>query len=385
MILCLYGRTCAEFVEPVVRDLRAAAEAIGGEVVPITVERAIEDHERHQLELRGARRLYVLPFDVPSKLPADAPTTPAALVRWLFPGAEALNPFDVHEICWDKPTVAERWLQRGVRVPDGLLTSSVEEATAFVEQHEWVILKATRSCGGHGHYVVSAAADGLVAEARGQRYELELVPPGGSPQIRDRQLRYPGPFYFQRLVAEVGPRNVMSPGQLLRAYLVDGQIAFWIERYRPRYRRPSDWIVTTGSGAKYRFLFSVGEEARKMAMRAADVIGLRLGVIDLVRTAGEGVFVLAAYSDGHHMMIDRQFKRLPEFRDAFDFERFIAEALLAEPAPLTRPIPADPALEIASKRRERRGHTESKPPRFGNPPPRRARGESRPRSGRREK
>ncbi len=385
MILCLYGRTCADFVEPVVRDLHAIAADLGGEVVAVTIERALEDRERAVPELGAARRLYVLPFDLPAALPAEAPTTPAALVRWLFPDAEVLNPFDAHEICWDKPALAERWLERGVRVPDGVLTSSAAEATAFVEQHEWTILKATRSCGGHGHYVVTAAADGLVAEARGQRYELELVAPGAAPQIRDRQLRYPGPFYFQRLVADIGPRNVMKPGQLLRAYLVDGQIAFWIERYRSRYRRPSDWIVTTGAETKYRFLFSVGEEAHKMAMRAAEVIGLRLGVVDLVRTAGEGVLVLAAYSDGHHMMIDRQFKRLPEFRDAFDFERFIAEALLAEPTPLARPISANPALELVSRRRARGGDPAPKPRRFGKPPSRRGPGQSRPRNGRGEK
>jgi len=369
MIACLYGRTCAAFVEPVARELCTAAEKLGGEIVPLTVERALEERARRPPESSGVRRVYVLPFDVPARLPAEAPDTPAALVRWLFPEAEVVNSFDAHEICWDKPALAERWLQRGVPVPDGLLTSSIEEATAFVEQHEWAILKASRSCGGHGHYVVTAAADGLVAEAHGQRYELELVPSGAPQQIRDRQLRYPAPFYLQRLVNDVGVRNRMKPGQLLRAHLVEGQIVFWIEPYRPHYRCPSDWIVTPSLGARYRFLFSVGEEARKVAMRAADVIGLRFGVIDVVRTGNEGVYVLAAYSDGHHMMIDREFKHLPEFRDAFDFDHFIAEALLAEPAPLTRPSPSEPAAaRVEIKGREGRFGPAATPRKLGKPP-----------------
>ncbi len=336
MIACLYGKTAAPFVEPVVRDLCVAAETAGGRIVPVTIERALADRIRDRTQWTNLRRVYVLPFDVPANLPDGAPPAAAALVRWVFPGAEVVNPFDTHEICWDKPTTTERWLSRGVRVPESLLTNSIEEATAFVEQHECVILKAPRSCGGHGHYVVEPAADGLVAEARGQRYELELVPAGARAHIQNRRLSYPAPFYLQRLVAGAGARGVLTPGQLLRAYVVDGQIAFWSERFRPRYRRSSDWIVTASLGAKHRFLFDVGEEVRKIALRAAEVIGLRIGVVDLVRTASDGAYVLSAYTDGYHMMIDREFKRMPEFRDCFDLDRFIAEDLLAEAPSVTK-------------------------------------------------
>jgi hypothetical protein len=336
VIVCLYGRNAAPFVEPVARDLRTAADELGGELLPVTLERALAERQRDRSRWAAVRRVYVLPFDVPAALPPGSPVTPAALVRWLFPGAQVANPFDSHEICWDKPAVAERWLMRGLRMPESLLTNSVEEATAFVKLHEWVILKAPRSCGGQGHHVLSVAADGLVATARGQQYELELVPAGSQPRIRDRRLFYPGPFYLQRLVADAGVRGVLKPAQLLRAYLVEGQIVLWTERYRAHYRRPSDWIVGAATGAKCRFLFDVGEESRKVAMRAAEVIGLAIGVVDLIRTASEGVYVLGAYSDGYHMLIDREFKNLPEFRDAFDFDRFIAEALLAEPSDMTK-------------------------------------------------
>jgi hypothetical protein len=339
MIVCVYGKIFAPFVEPVVYDLQVAAAARDAQLIGVTIERVLAERARDRTVWVNVRRVYILPFEVPAGLPPDAPTAAPALIRWLFPGAEVLNAFDVDAICWDKPTLAERWLHRGVRVPEGVLTSSIEEATAFVQQHEYAILKGPHSCGGHDHYVVTAADDGLVAEARGQAYELELLPPGARGQIRDRQLLYPGPFHLQRLVAESGARGVLRPGQLLRAYIVDGQIVFWTERYRPHVRRPSDWIIATGTGGKYRFLFSVNEEARKLALRAAEVIGLRIGVVDLIRTSGEGAYALAAYTDGHHMIIDREFKRLPECRDHFDLDRYIAEALVAEPAPVA---PAKP-------------------------------------------
>ncbi|MBI4516297.1 MAG: hypothetical protein HY699_10845 [Deltaproteobacteria bacterium] len=327
---------------------------------PLTIERALAEHARSPSRLAQVSRVYVLPFDVPAARPAEAPDTPAALVRWLFGKAEVVNGFDTHEICWDKPGLVERWLNRGVALPDSLLSTSIEEATAFVREHEWVLLKHPRSCGGHGHYLVSRAADGLVAEARRQRYELELVPAGARPQIRGRLLRYPAPFFLQRLVADVNARGVLKPAQLLRAYIVDGQLAFWTERYRPHHRSASDWVVATGLGAKCRFVFSVGEEVQKLALRAAEVVDLRVGVVDLIRSSTEGAYALAAYTDGHHMIIDREFKQLPEFRDMFDFDRMIAELLVAEPAPV------EARATTFVKKRENDG------PRRGRPPQRRA-------------
>ena len=342
MIVSLYGKGCATFVEPALQDLRTAAASLNADVTAVTIERALAERARDRTKWVGVRRVYVLPFDVPAARPLDAPAAPRELIRWLFPGAEVLNSFDVHAICWDKPALAERWLHRGVRVPDGVFTNSVDEAIAFAQQHEHTILKAPHSCGGYDHYVVTTAADGLVAEARGQVYELELVAAGARAHIRNRQLVYPGPFYLQRLVGERGPRGVLRPAQLLRAYIVDGQLVCWTERYRRHVRQPSDWIIGAGTGGKYRFLFGVNEETRKLALRAAEVIGLRVGVVDLIRTGSDGTYVLAAYTDGHHMMIDRGFKLLPEFRNHFDFDRYIAEALVAEPTPIAPPAPKLP-------------------------------------------
>jgi len=132
-------------------------------------------------------------------------------------------------------------------------------------------------------------------------------------------------------VADIGPRGV-SPGQVLRAYIIDSQIAFWTERYRDRYSRPADWIINIGLGAKYRFLHDASEETKKVALRTAEVIGFRIGVVDLIRAGTGGAYVLEADTDSHRMIIDRQFKHIPEYRDFFNLDRYIAEALLIEPA-----------------------------------------------------
>jgi hypothetical protein len=349
MIVCLYGASTAAFVEGVALDLAAAAHGAGGAIAPLTIERALAERARDRTCWVDIRRVYVLPFDTPASLPAAAPRSPALLLRWLFPGAEIANAFEVHETCWDKRRLVERWLDRGVRVPESALTASVEEAAAFAQRHEWVLLKAAHGGGGHGHYAITAVADGLVAEARGQRYELELALAGARPHIRDRTLHYPGPFFLQRLVTERSTRRTLEPAQLLRAHIVDGQLVFWLERYREQYRCPSDWIVGGGPGVKYRVVLNVGEEVRKLALRAAEVISLRFGIVDIARTGRDGAYVLAAYSDGHHLLIDREYKRRPEFREAFDFDRFIAEALLVEPAPAT--VPEPPAVPERPRRR----------------------------------
>jgi hypothetical protein len=171
-----------------------------------------------------------------------------------------------------------------------------------------------------------------VGEAGGRRFVVELAADPAAPRaLRDGVLTYPPPFYVQRLIGEAGPRARFTPGQVLRAYLVEGQLAFWTERFRERYTRPSDWIVSVGLGARYRFVLEISEEIRKIALRTAEVLGLRIGVVDLIRTSGAGPYVLEADTDGCHMYIDRQFKQIPDFREPFDFDRLIAGALVAPP------------------------------------------------------
>jgi glutathione synthase/RimK-type ligase-like ATP-grasp enzyme len=326
MIACLYGRDFAPFVEPVVRDLCAAAAAAGGEIQPLTIEAAQADPARRA----AVHRLYVLPFDAPEPV--------APLIRNLFPRVEVATSFAAQELCWDKVATEERLLNRGVPVPETLMSAVPADVYEFVREHEFAILKERYSCAGQGHVVVWLDDGQLVGDSGSHQYRMELVP-SGRRQLHGERLVYPAPFYVQRVVGDIGPRG-LTPGQLLRAYVVDNQIAFWTERYRDHYVRPADWIVNVSRGAKYRFVQSVSEEAKKIALRSAEVMGLRIGVVDLIRTSRGESYVLEVDTDGYHMLIDRQFKYIPEYRDFFNIDRYIAEALLVEPE-LPKPRRAD--------------------------------------------
>lgn len=325
MIVCLYGQSAATFVEPVVLDLMRAAARRRMEITAVTLEAAIAS--RHHW--RGAEALYVLPFETPLDLPVDLPPTPAALVRELFPRAMVANSLATHERCWDKVTTAQRLLDRGVPVPATLLTSVPDEARAFIVEHGHAVLKEPRSCAGHGHLVVFPDGEGnVVGEACNRRYLVELQHTGTGRSLSHGVLHFPPPFLLQRLVATPGRGGVLRPAQILRAYIVDRQILFWTERYRKRIHRPSDFIISVAFGAQYRFLPAVSEEVKKIAQRAAEVLDVRIGVVDVIRSSTEGPAVLEVDTDGAHMMIDRSFKNLPEYRPTFDFDDFIAESLV---------------------------------------------------------
>jgi len=330
MIVCFYGDECAPFVEEVAHDLVIAGRALGAEIQPVTLSAAVCEPWRW----RGAERAYVLPFAIPRALPDHLPRVGSELVHALFPHAEVINPCHVHDACWDKLTTARRLLARGVPMPDTLITQEPEEVRDFVGMHGHVVLKEPLSCAGEGHVVVSLGDEHeLVGETRGRRYLLRLAPEATARRLDDGILSWPAPFYLQRLIAAVGRKGVLAPAQVLRAYVVDGRITFWTERYRERFRRPSDFIINVALGAKYRFLSTVSDETGKIAARAAEVMGVRIGAIDLVRAGSEGPYVLEVDTDGEHMIIDRQFKHLPEFRSVFDFDYSIAEVLVAPVAP----------------------------------------------------
>jgi len=329
MIVCLYGRSCAAFVEPIAQDLQSAAADLDGELVPLTVEAAVADRHRWT----GVTGVYVLPFDVPSGLSARLPSTSAALVQALFPEARVFNDVAVHELCCDKAASARRLLARGVPMPESLLTDDADEARNFIIEHQNVLVKAPGPCGGQGDLVACVGEGGaLIAESLNRRYRLELEAAGQRRRLDHGVLTVPGPFYVQRLVADVGRQGRLAPAQVLRAYVVDDQVVCWTERYREHHRRPSDFIVTATLGARYRFLRAASDEARKIAMRTAEILGVRFGAVDLIRTGSEGPYPIAAVTDGPRMFIDRQFKNAPEFRSSHDFDRFLAEALV-RPSP----------------------------------------------------
>jgi glutathione synthase/RimK-type ligase-like ATP-grasp enzyme len=320
MIACVYGRAFAPFVDPAASDLCAAAASAGGEMRKLTLEAVIAD----QRLAADVHRLYILPFDPPATM------SPAAIVRELFPKAEVVISFALQDLCWDKIATQELLLERGLPVADTLITSEAADVYRFVQEHGFAVLKERYACGGQGNVVLWLEDEELVGDGGSHRYKMELVS-HGRRRLDGERLAYPAPFYLQRLVADIGPRGVF-PGQVLRAYIIDGQIVFWTERYRDRYSRPSDWIINIGLGAKYRFLHDASEETKKVALRTAEVVGFRIGAVDLIRTGSDGPYVLGVDTDSYHMIIDRQFKHIPEYREFFNLDRYIAEALLIEPA-----------------------------------------------------
>lgn len=358
MIAILYGTAAEPWVAQVAADIQAAADARGGEIVRLTLETALRAHR----EWQSVRKLYVLPFDVPVDVPEELPLDAALLVKALFPRAEVINAMGVHALCWDKIAAAQRLHERGVAMPETLITMDPDEARDFIRRHDNAILKEPRAAGGHGHIVLSADRDGTIAgEVPGRRYAIEPVLSGVGRQLRHGVLSCPPPFYLQRLVTDVGRGGVLRPAQILRAYVVDGQITFWSERKRDKIRRPADFIISATFGARYYFLRTVSDAAETLARRAAEALGVRTGAVDIIRGGDQGPFVLEADTDGQHLIVDRSFKRLPEFRDLFDLDAMIAEQLLVEPAEVkTRTVGVerpeqDRRRRAGFGRRERRG------------------------------
>jgi len=331
MIVCLYGRTYSLFVEPVVRDLVEATIAAGSDMRALT----IEDACRLPQPLESVSQVYILPFDPPAS--NGGPKAAQDAVERVFPHARLVVGFGTQELCWDKIATQERLVDRGVPVPDTLVTELPEEVFEFVRTHEFAVLKQNRSCAGQGHLVVWLEGEQLVGDCGSHRYALDLAS-AGPPHLHGECLTYPAPFYLQRLVADIGARGV-TPPQVLRAYVVDREIVFWTERFRERYTRPSDWIINHALGARYRFLQNVSDEAQKAALRAADAVGARVCAVDIARTGRGGTYVLEVDCDGAHMFIDRSFKDTPEYRDFFDFDRYIARAIVDNPPPMRSVIP----------------------------------------------
>jgi glutathione synthase/RimK-type ligase-like ATP-grasp enzyme len=352
MIVALYGKAAEPYVGGIIADLQATAAARGAEIFALALETALRGHRQWD----SVERLYLLPFDVPATAPAELPLATPQLIKTLFPRADPLNSPAVHELCWDKLVMARTLLDRGVPMPETLITNDPDEAAEFVRRHEQAILKEPRGCGGHGHVVLFADESGTIGgEVPGRRYAVELVASAIGRSLAHGVLTCPPPFYLQRLVTDTRRTGVLTPAQIVRAYVVDGQAVFWTERYRDRVRRPADFIVTTAFGARYRFLPEVSDAAKTIARRAAEALGVRVGVVDLIRSGSAGPYVLDVDTDGQHMVIDRSFKQLPEFRDPYDFDRYIAELLLAPPPlpPARRPRPPQLRKEPPAARRSR--------------------------------
>lgn len=369
MIAVLYGRSAAPFVENTVHDICAAAAAAGGEgvVQPLSIEAAIADPLRRS----AVRRLYLLPFDLPATARVSSRGDAVAdFLRGLFPRVDVVNGLATQDLCWDKVATQQRLLHRGVPVPDTLITTDPSDVLEFVRAQRFAILKERFGCGGHGHVVLWVEDGKLVGDGGSHQVLVEPVA-SGTRRLVDQRLIYPGPFYLQRLVLD-HVAGETAPGQVLRAYVVDGQVVLWTERYREHYRRPSDWIINATRGARYRFVLNVSEEAKKLALRTAEVTGARVAAVDILRSLG-GLYVLEVDCDGYHMMIDRQFKHVPEYREFFNVDRYIAESLLVEPSTdVRRSVERNDEPRSAVRQRPRSGPPHGRRPYpTGARPPRR--------------
>lgn len=316
-VATLHSRVFAPWVDPIVNDLVLAAKSLGEEIEPILLDELLPYYRMRE----DVERLYVLPcIAPPDKLVPD-------LVRSRLPRAFPFIPFEVQDLCWDKIATQRRLIDRGIATPETLLTDDPLEVARFVKHHTYAILKEPSGCAGAGHWVLWFEDGRLMADNGLSAHRAVL---GAAPRVQviDEELHYPPPYYVQRLVGTY-TRYGFEVGQVLRAYVVDEEIPFWSERYREHYRRPGDWILNVARGAKYRFVLSVSEETKNVALRAARAVGARVAAVDLVRTSADGPLLLEVNTDGYHMCIDRSFKNLPEYREYFDLDRYIARAILS--------------------------------------------------------
>jgi hypothetical protein len=315
-VAVVYSRVFAPWVEQIARDLVAHGAPLGGDIEAIVLEQLLSSYQfRDDIEC-----LYVLPCTAPSghRVPE--------LLRSRFPRAHVFVPFEVQDLCWNKIATQKRMLDRGIPTPETILSYDPEDVVNFVKQHTYAILKEPEGCAGTGHWVLWFEGSTLMADNGWAAYRLCLGGDGPSRIVGDELHRAP-PYYVQRLVGTF-QRPGFAIGQVLRAYVIEGEVPFWGERYREHYRRPGDWILNVTRGARYQFVLAVSEETKTTALRAARAVGARVAAVDLVRTSASGPLVLEVNVDSYHMCIDRSFKDLPEFREYYDFDRYLARALL---------------------------------------------------------
>lgn len=314
MIVVVYGKPYEPYVGEAANALCAALHQRGAKAESICLEAALA--ERRVIE--AAERAYILPFD------ANHAVEAARLVAQVLPTARPLVPFKSQELCWDKISTEERMVERGIGVPETLVTHNASDVIDFVRRHRFAILKQRFGCAGVGHWVLWREEGGIMADNGTVAYQLELGE--GQPHIDGKRLLLPPPYYVQRMIGTF-EHGQFRPGQVLRAYIVDDEIRFWTERFRERYRRPGDWILNVSLGARYRFLLSVRDAAENAALRAARAVGAPVAAVDLIHTSASGPLVLEVNTDGYRMIIDRSFKKLPEYRNFFDFDFYIAQLL----------------------------------------------------------
>ena len=303
MITILYGASTLPFVERSLRDFQQTSD---GDESTISIM-SVETLPARISEREQTSRLYVLPFDAPADWQGDVESN----IEKLFPNAKPVTSFPLQDTCWNRLELQQHLLERGVVPPQSIVSYDPEEAISFVRKHHLGLPQEPLSIRRREAPLFSgwktASSTPIVAV---NRYTITLNNTD-SWRLDGTHLKVPAPYYLQAMIGEL--RSAFpTPGRRLRAFVADRKIAFWTEYYRDQFTRPSDFVLSPAQGAQCRFVQVVSEEEKKTVLRCVDALSLRFGSVDIIRAGDRGPYVIDVDVDGRHMMINRDFKWLPE-------------------------------------------------------------------------
>ena len=236
-----------------------------------------------------------------------------------------VNSVQAQEIATNKIRTSEILLGQDIPTPDTLISDSYEDLVSFVREHgDLAVLKSIDGCGGDNHFILRYSQGALYASIEDRVYPLSF---GATTSFRDgesrRGLEIAPPHYAQAFISLDGEKNNM----VYRTYIIGTEIPFGTMRVKDGVERAEDSIINIAKGARYEFMDGIPEEMIEITLRTADALGLEIGAIDLV-SDGKNYYVLEANCDGYRMLIDRKFKSHPEFKPAFDLDRYITKRLI---------------------------------------------------------
>jgi ribosomal protein S6--L-glutamate ligase len=195
------------------------------------------------------------------------PLTPGRvhLLRYLeFRGVRVFSRADAIGEVNDRYRMTVRLSQAGIPMPRTLITESLDEAAAAVEEWGRAVLKPLFTSKGRG----------MVLLAHGGAYRLAL---------RRWRKAWPSPFYIQEFVPHDG-RDIgvtVLGRQVLGAYY--------------RVGRADTWLTTTRAGGRYAPC-PLDRELETLALMAAHTFGLDFTGVDLVRSPhGYLVYEVSAF------------------------------------------------------------------------------------------
>jgi hypothetical protein len=193
-------------------------------------------------------------------------------------GVNVLNPLDGYWLHRAKPSADLRFVEAGLRVPAGLVTTDADEALAFLMRH--------------GQAVYKPVAGGASCHL--------LTPDDFTPHRRAEMAR--APVYFQQRVE----------GDDLRVYVLDDEIicAVHIRTNAIDYRGNEEGVD----------IIDAGDDIANVARRAAAALGLAFSGVDIKRGPEGALTVLDANPSPMFLGVER--------RTGTDIARAVASHLM---------------------------------------------------------